>query len=329
MRPSASIGSTVAGIRPFRSSVMSISPRRRRVDSNRFLPAGEAPFRRCAASRPAGTLDHRSNAKEPGWGSSTSSASRAASRSSRAAAARSARRWPRRMAGAGRAGRGRRPDRRHARGRGGARPRGRAPRAWRSPRMPPRGRRRSHRRRDASRPSGGSTSSSTPSAAGPAQVLNPAEAYPRDAWDWIMELNVRSTIVPDQAVARAMIEQGDGGAVLNITSVRAQPRHQRRVLGLRRGQGRDRVADPAVGDRVGEVRHPRQRDHADVRRHARRSRRCSATRRSRPASSTGSRSAAWARPATSSAPRSSCARTPRRSSPGQVLGIDGGLTATQ
>ena len=56
---------------------------------------------------------------------------------------------------------------------------------------------------------------------GAGEVLHPAEAYPRDAWDWIMELNVRSTIVPAQAVARAMIERGHGGAVLNITSVRA------------------------------------------------------------------------------------------------------------
>ena len=56
---------------------------------------------------------------------------------------------------------------------------------------------------------------------GAGEVLHPAEAYPRDAWDWIMELNVRSTIVPGQAVARALIEQGHGGAVLNITSVRA------------------------------------------------------------------------------------------------------------
>ena len=36
-----------------------------------------------------------------------------------------------------------------------------------------------------------------------------------------MELNVRSTIVPTMAAARAMIEGGNGGAVLNITSVRA------------------------------------------------------------------------------------------------------------
>jgi gluconate 5-dehydrogenase len=56
---------------------------------------------------------------------------------------------------------------------------------------------------------------------GAGKVLYPAEEYPRDAWDWIMELNVRSTLVPTQAVARAMIERGEGGAILNITSVRA------------------------------------------------------------------------------------------------------------
>jgi gluconate 5-dehydrogenase len=56
---------------------------------------------------------------------------------------------------------------------------------------------------------------------GAGKVLHPAEAYPREAWDWIMELNVRSTIVPTQAVVRRIIEQGGGGAVLNISSVRA------------------------------------------------------------------------------------------------------------
>jgi NAD(P)-dependent dehydrogenase (short-subunit alcohol dehydrogenase family) len=56
---------------------------------------------------------------------------------------------------------------------------------------------------------------------GAGKVLHPAEDYPRSDWDWIMELNVRSTIVPTQAVVRRMIEQGGGGRVLNITSVRA------------------------------------------------------------------------------------------------------------
>ena len=56
---------------------------------------------------------------------------------------------------------------------------------------------------------------------GAGNVLNPAEEYPRKEWDWIMELNVRSTVLPTQAAVRSMIRAGHGGAVLNITSVRA------------------------------------------------------------------------------------------------------------
>ena len=56
---------------------------------------------------------------------------------------------------------------------------------------------------------------------GAGKVLHPAEAYPRSDWDWIMELNIRSTVLPTQAAVRTMIEAGRGGAVLNISSVRA------------------------------------------------------------------------------------------------------------
>ncbi len=56
---------------------------------------------------------------------------------------------------------------------------------------------------------------------GAGKALHPAEDYPRSDWDWIMELNVRSTVLPTQAAARAMIAAGHGGAVLNISSVRA------------------------------------------------------------------------------------------------------------
>ena len=56
---------------------------------------------------------------------------------------------------------------------------------------------------------------------GAGQALHPAEQYPRAAWDWIMELNLRSTLVPTQAAVRAMIAAGNGGAVLNLSSVRA------------------------------------------------------------------------------------------------------------
>jgi NAD(P)-dependent dehydrogenase (short-subunit alcohol dehydrogenase family) len=56
---------------------------------------------------------------------------------------------------------------------------------------------------------------------GAGKVLHPAEEYPRSDWDWIMELNVRSTILPTQAAVRAMIAAGHGGAVVNLSSVRA------------------------------------------------------------------------------------------------------------
>jgi gluconate 5-dehydrogenase len=56
---------------------------------------------------------------------------------------------------------------------------------------------------------------------GAGKVLHPAEAYPRADWDWIMELNLRSTLLATQSAARAMIEAGRGGSILNISSVRA------------------------------------------------------------------------------------------------------------
>lgn len=56
---------------------------------------------------------------------------------------------------------------------------------------------------------------------GAGKVLHPAEEYPTDAWEWIYDLNVRSTLIPTQAAVRAMIAGGRGGRVLNIASVRA------------------------------------------------------------------------------------------------------------
>jgi NAD(P)-dependent dehydrogenase (short-subunit alcohol dehydrogenase family) len=57
---------------------------------------------------------------------------------------------------------------------------------------------------------------------GAGKVLFDAQDYPRDAWDWILELNLRSTLVGTQAAVRAMIKAGHGGRVINISSVRAQ-----------------------------------------------------------------------------------------------------------
>lgn len=56
---------------------------------------------------------------------------------------------------------------------------------------------------------------------GAGKVLHNAEEYPRDDWDWIFELNLRSTVVATQAAVKQMIAADNGGKVLNLVSVRA------------------------------------------------------------------------------------------------------------
>lgn len=57
---------------------------------------------------------------------------------------------------------------------------------------------------------------------GAGKVLHEAQDYPTEDWDWIFDLNVRSTVLPTQAAVRAMIAGGRGGRVLNLSSVRGQ-----------------------------------------------------------------------------------------------------------
>jgi gluconate 5-dehydrogenase len=57
---------------------------------------------------------------------------------------------------------------------------------------------------------------------GAGKVLFDAEEYPVAEWDWIYELNVRSAVLPTQAAVRQMIRGGRGGRVVNISSVRGQ-----------------------------------------------------------------------------------------------------------
>src|SRR3989304_4881571 len=57
---------------------------------------------------------------------------------------------------------------------------------------------------------------------GAGKALYAAEEYPEEAWDWIMDLNLSGVLFPSQAAARAMIAAGQGGRILNISSVRGQ-----------------------------------------------------------------------------------------------------------
>ena len=53
-------------------------------------------------------------------------------------------------------------------------------------------------------------------------ALYPAEQYPESEWDRMLDLNLRSALLPTQAAVRAMIEGGRGGRVLHLSSVRGQ-----------------------------------------------------------------------------------------------------------
>jgi NAD(P)-dependent dehydrogenase (short-subunit alcohol dehydrogenase family) len=53
-------------------------------------------------------------------------------------------------------------------------------------------------------------------------ALYKAEEYPESEWDRIVDLNLRTTLLPSQAAVRAMIAAGNGGRVLNLSSVRGQ-----------------------------------------------------------------------------------------------------------
>ena len=57
---------------------------------------------------------------------------------------------------------------------------------------------------------------------GAGTALYPAEEYPEQEWDRIMDLNLRSDLLVTQAAVRAMIKAGNGGRVLHISSVRGQ-----------------------------------------------------------------------------------------------------------
>ena len=53
-------------------------------------------------------------------------------------------------------------------------------------------------------------------------ALYPAEEYPESEWDRMLDLNLRSALLPTQAAVRAMIAGGNGGRVLHLSSVRGQ-----------------------------------------------------------------------------------------------------------
>ena len=54
------------------------------------------------------------------------------------------------------------------------------------------------------------------------EVMSPAHEFPEDDWRYVMALNLDSALFPSQAAAAVMIEADRGGSILNISSVRGQ-----------------------------------------------------------------------------------------------------------
>lgn len=57
---------------------------------------------------------------------------------------------------------------------------------------------------------------------GAGTALHAAEEYPQSDWNRILDLNLTTALLVAQAAARAMIAGGRGGSILNISSVRGQ-----------------------------------------------------------------------------------------------------------
>jgi NAD(P)-dependent dehydrogenase (short-subunit alcohol dehydrogenase family) len=57
---------------------------------------------------------------------------------------------------------------------------------------------------------------------GAGTALHSAEDYPESEWDRIVDLNLKTTLLPSQAAVRAMVAAGNGGRILNLSSVRGQ-----------------------------------------------------------------------------------------------------------
>ena len=57
---------------------------------------------------------------------------------------------------------------------------------------------------------------------GAGTALHPAEQYPDSEWRRILDLNLTTALHLSQSAARSMIAAGSGGSILNISSVRGQ-----------------------------------------------------------------------------------------------------------
>ena len=154
------------------------------------------------------------------------------------------------------------------------------------------------------------------------------EETPLDGWQKVIDVNVTGAFLFAQAAGRVMIEQGDGGKIVNIASVaafRGAPPEAMNAIAYNTSKGAARRVDPRPRGQVGAVRDQRQRDRArlvPLGHVGGGARACGR----RPAHADPARRATAA-PTTSRARSSSSPRPPPTTSPGVTLPVDGGQLA--
>ena len=79
-----------------------------------------------------------------------------------------------------------------------------------------------------------------------------------DEWQHIMDSNLKSVFLACQVFGRRMIDQGEGGSIINISSASSGP-PPLESLHLRRIQGGAQQPDPVARPRVGAIQDPCER----------------------------------------------------------------------
>ena len=152
-----------------------------------------------------------------------------------------------------------------------------------------------------------------------ASIIRRADAleFSERDWDEVIAVDLKAVFFLAQAAARQFLRQqtaglSKGGRIINTASL-LRPGRRPRAL-LHRGQERRARADPAARQRVGEIRHHRQRDRAGLHGHRQHSR-AARRRRTQQEILAAFPSGRWGLPRTSRGRWCSWPRKPRPTSP--------------
>ncbi len=85
------------------------------------------------------------------------------------------------------------------------------------------------------------------------------DEMPLDDWEFNLEINLTGYFLCAREAARRMIARGSGGCIVNISSIAGQNGMGRRNFAYSVCKGGVNQMTREMADRVGQVRHPRER----------------------------------------------------------------------